>query len=153
MITLVNASHIHAHLDQYAHQNRVCDYQPQPSPSLHRISTTSSLPHRLREHETIRNCTSRIIIDVGNATIHTLAHVNYNTREQLEDLEAAFIMLYRASCVNRSLVASLNTCDDVTQGPSAGRMMSCGGIRVKRVGQVKGHRAGCEGRSHGHVMV
>ena len=123
-------------------------------------STTTSLSQRMREHQTTRKCTSRIIIDAGDATIHPLAYVNYNKRGQLEDMEAAFLMLYRASYVNRSMpvaiydarVASLNTCDDVTQGPSGGRM-SCGGIRVKRVGQVKGHRTGCEGRSHGHVMV
>jgi hypothetical protein len=77
--------------------------------------TTTSLSQRMREHQTTRKCTSRIIIDAGDATIHPLAYVNYNTREQLEDMEAAFIMLYRASCVNRSMPGAIRRAGGITE--------------------------------------
>jgi hypothetical protein len=69
----------------------------------------------MREHQTARKCTSRIIIDAGDATIHLLAYVNYNTCEQLEDMEAAFIMLYRVSCVNRSMAGAIRRAGGITE--------------------------------------
>ena len=70
-------------------------------------STTSKLSQRLRQHEVKRNCASRIILDAGEASIHPIAHVNYEHIDQLEDMEAAFILLYRGSCVNRSLPGAI----------------------------------------------
>ena len=77
--------------------------------------TTSKLSHRLRQHVTKRNCTSRTIIDSGDATIHPLAYVNFESLEQLEDLEAAFIVLYRSSTVNRSLAGAIRRASGITE--------------------------------------
>ena len=78
-------------------------------------STTTSLSQRMREHQTTRKCTSRIIIDAGDATIHPLAYVNHNTREQLEDIEACCIPLYRASCVNRSMPGAIRRAGGISE--------------------------------------
>ena len=69
----------------------------------------------MREHETKRNCTSRIILYAGAATIHPLAYVNYNTHEQLQDMEAAFIQLYRVTCVNRSMPGAIRRAGGITE--------------------------------------
>ena len=70
-------------------------------------STTLKLTQRMRQHETRHNCTSRVILKAGDASIHPLAHVNFKHIDQLEDLEAAFILLYRGSCVNHSLPGAI----------------------------------------------
>ena len=78
-------------------------------------STTSQLSHRLRQHVTKRNCTSRSIIDAGDATIHPLAYVNYEHHDQLEDMEAAYILLYRSTCVNRSMPGAIRRAGGITE--------------------------------------
>ena len=78
-------------------------------------STTSKLSQRLREHEVKRNCTSRIIIDAGDATIHPLAYVNFQSREQLEDMEAAFILLYSINTVNRSMPGAIRRAGGIAE--------------------------------------
>ena len=78
-------------------------------------STTLQLSRRMQQHETRLCCTSRVIIQAGDASIHPLAHVNFEHIDQLEDLEAAFILLYRGSCVNKSLPGTIRRAGGITE--------------------------------------
>ena len=115
MITPANTSHHHKHHDHNAQRYSLHDHQPQPSPPLHWVYNVKNC--RIGYGSTRQNATAHscIILDAGDATIHPLAYVNFQSREQLEDLEAAFIVLYRASTVNRSTPGAIRRAGGIAE--------------------------------------
>ncbi len=70
-------------------------------------STTRTLHQRMQQHinghakKKERCCTSKIILDAGNATIELIEVFNCNNRKQLLQREGYYIRLYINICVNK----------------------------------------------------
>jgi len=69
-------------------------------------STTQTLRRRMQEHinehaKKKERCTSKIILDAGNATIELIEVFNCDNRKQLLQREGFYIKQYASICVNK----------------------------------------------------
>jgi hypothetical protein len=65
-------------------------------------STTQTLKERFKRHKSASNCTSREIIDAGNASIHRIEWFTCCNKHELEDFEAILIKNDWDGCVTQT---------------------------------------------------
>ena len=70
-------------------------------------STVEELSVRYSHHKSHRNCTSRKIIDAGDAEIYEIETYPCSCLEELEDREAFYILNDWDGCVNKTVPGSI----------------------------------------------
>ena len=66
-------------------------------------ATTRPLSKRICKHRNSRDCTSRLLFEVGGVSWRVLQYVTCDSVEVLEDIEAAYILQDRDGCVNKTI--------------------------------------------------
>ena len=86
------------------------------SPNCEKVyyaSTTDILNYRFNKHKTNRACTSREIIDAGDADIIEIEKYPCSCVEELEDREAYFIVNDWDGCVNERRAGGMKVCNKI----------------------------------------